>query len=188
MGADHARTIADDVPGAVLQIVCDASAERARAEAMSTLQDDRRTGELQARLIPLLTRPDAASPDDREVVQMPTQIQHFIGGKPMPGKSGRGAPVYNPATGEQTASVPLASAAEVDEAVALARAAFPAWAMTTPLRRARILNRFLRLLEENQARLPRRSPPSTARSTRTRWARSRAGSRWSSSRPEHRSS
>ena len=50
--------------------------------------------------------------------------------------------------------VPLASAAEVERRRwTLARAAFPAWAMTTPLRRARILNRFLRLLEENQARL-----------------------------------
>ena len=45
--------------------------------------------------------------------------------------------------------VPLASAVEVDAAVALARAAWSAWAMTTPLRRARILNPFLRLLEEN---------------------------------------
>jgi malonate-semialdehyde dehydrogenase (acetylating) / methylmalonate-semialdehyde dehydrogenase len=84
---------------------------------------------------------------------MPTQIQHFIGGKPVPGRSGRTAPVYDPATGEQTGLVPLASAAEVDAAVAVAKAAFPGWAMTTPLRRARILNRFLRLLEENQGRL-----------------------------------
>ena len=84
---------------------------------------------------------------------MPTQIPHFIGGKPVSGRSGRTAPVYNPATGEESGVVPLASAAEVDEAVSLAREAFPAWAMTTPLRRARILNRFLRLLEDNQARL-----------------------------------
>ena len=84
---------------------------------------------------------------------MPTQIQHFIGGKFVSGKSGRSAPVFNPATGEQPGTVPLASAAEVDEAVALARAALPAWAMTTPLRRARILNRFLRLLEEHHERI-----------------------------------
>ena len=84
---------------------------------------------------------------------MSTEIQHFIGGKFVPGNSGRTAPVFNPATGEQQGVVPLASAAEVNEAVALARAAFPAWAMTTPLRRARILNRFLRLLEENQERI-----------------------------------
>jgi malonate-semialdehyde dehydrogenase (acetylating)/methylmalonate-semialdehyde dehydrogenase len=75
---------------------------------------------------------------------MSTEIQHFIGGKFVPGRSGRTAPVFNPATGEQQGVVPLASAAEVDEAVALALAAFPKWSMTTPLRRARILNRFLR--------------------------------------------
>ena len=84
---------------------------------------------------------------------MPTQIQHFIGGKLVPGRSGRSAPVYNPATGEQSGMVPLASAAEVERRRwTLARAAFPAWAMTTPLRRARILNRFLRLLEDHQGR------------------------------------
>ena len=70
----------------------------------------------------------------------------------MPGTSGRIAPVFNPATGEQSGAVPLASAAEVDEAVAAAQAAFPAWATTPPLRRARILDRFLRLLEENARR------------------------------------
>ena len=84
---------------------------------------------------------------------MPIPIPHYIGGKFVPGKSGRTAPVFNPATGEQSGTVPLANEAEVDEAVALARAAFPAWAMTSPLRRARILYRFLHLLEDNQARL-----------------------------------
>ena len=84
---------------------------------------------------------------------MPNDIQHFIGGKLVSGKSGRSAPVFNPATGEQSGTVPLASAEEVNEAVMAARSAFPGWAATTPLRRARILNRFLRLLEENQDRL-----------------------------------
>ncbi len=41
----------------------------------------------------------------------------------------------------------------MNKAVEAARAAFPAWAMTTPLRRARILNRFLRLLEDHQGRI-----------------------------------
>ncbi len=86
---------------------------------------------------------------------MATEIQHFVGGKPVPGRSGRTAPVFDPATGEQVATVPLASREEVDAAVAAARAAFPGWAATTPLRRARILNRFLRLLEENQDRIAR---------------------------------
>ncbi|UJX46755.1 CoA-acylating methylmalonate-semialdehyde dehydrogenase [Xanthobacter sp. YC-JY1] len=79
---------------------------------------------------------------------MPTQISHFIGGKLVAGTSGRTAPVYNPATGAQTREVPLASAAEVRAAVEIANKAAPGWAATTPLRRARILNAFLRILEE----------------------------------------
>ena len=84
---------------------------------------------------------------------MATDIPHFIGGKRVPGRSGRSAPVYNPATGEVTGQVPLASAEEVAEAAAAARAAFPGWAGTAPLRRARILNRFLALLERDAGRI-----------------------------------
>ncbi|MCJ2048937.1 CoA-acylating methylmalonate-semialdehyde dehydrogenase [Methylobacterium sp. J-070] len=76
------------------------------------------------------------------------EITHFIGGRRSPGRSGRSSPVFNPATGEQTGTVALASRDEVEAAVTSARAAFPAWAGTTPLRRARILNRFLGILEE----------------------------------------
>jgi len=78
---------------------------------------------------------------------MPKTIPHYIGGREVTGK-GRVSPVFNPATGEQTGSVCLASTAEVNEAVAVARQAFPGWASTPPLRRARILNKFLRILEE----------------------------------------
>ncbi|MDB5593935.1 MAG: methylmalonate-semialdehyde dehydrogenase, partial [Hyphomicrobiales bacterium] len=80
---------------------------------------------------------------------MATNLHHFIGGRHVSGVSPRVSAVFNPATGEQTGSLPLASAAEVNEAVMAAAAAFPAWAATPPLRRARILNRFLRLLEDN---------------------------------------
>src|SRR5688572_18503692 len=79
---------------------------------------------------------------------MPTEIHHFIAGRRFAGSSGRTAPVFNPATGQQSGSVALASVDDVRAAVAAAREAFPAWAGTTPLRRARILNRFLRILEE----------------------------------------
>ena len=78
---------------------------------------------------------------------MPKTIPFFIGGHDVAGK-GRTAPVFNPATGEQTASVSLASTAEVNEAITVAKKAFPAWASTPPLRRARILNKFLRILDE----------------------------------------
>jgi malonate-semialdehyde dehydrogenase (acetylating)/methylmalonate-semialdehyde dehydrogenase len=80
---------------------------------------------------------------------MPKIIPHHIGGQQIEGRSGgRTASVYNPATGEVTGSVSLASTAEVNEAIAVARKAWPEWAQTTPLRRARILNKFLRILEE----------------------------------------
>jgi malonate-semialdehyde dehydrogenase (acetylating) / methylmalonate-semialdehyde dehydrogenase len=55
---------------------------------------------------------------------MPTEIAHFIDGRARPGRSGRTAPVYNPATGEQSGTVPLANEAEIAEAVALAKQAF----------------------------------------------------------------
>ena len=74
------------------------------------------------------------------------QIAHHINGQPSAGASGRQQPVTNPATGAVSAQVALASAAEVDRAVAAARAAFPAWADTPPLRRARVMFKFLELL------------------------------------------
>jgi malonate-semialdehyde dehydrogenase (acetylating) / methylmalonate-semialdehyde dehydrogenase len=79
---------------------------------------------------------------------MPTHIGHFIDGARSAGASGRTAPSYNPAAGEQSGLVALASAAETGAAIAAAKRAFPSWAGTPPLRRARILNRFLRLCEE----------------------------------------
>lgn len=80
---------------------------------------------------------------------VPTQIAHFVYGREVAGRGGRSAPVFNPATGRQSGSVALASRAEVDAAVAVAKAAFPKWSAMPPLRRARILNRFLRLVEDN---------------------------------------
>ncbi len=74
-------------------------------------------------------------------------ITHFIGGKLVPGASGRTGDVFNPAVGKVQARVALASSAEVDKAVAAARAAFPAWAETPPLKRARILFKFKELLD-----------------------------------------
>ena len=75
-------------------------------------------------------------------------IQHFVGGKPFAGTSTRTVPTYNPATGEQSGELSLASTADVRAAVEAAKAAFPDWAATTPLRRARILNKFLSIMED----------------------------------------
>jgi malonate-semialdehyde dehydrogenase (acetylating) / methylmalonate-semialdehyde dehydrogenase len=75
-------------------------------------------------------------------------ISHFIGGKPFE-SSGRHADVFDPATGRVTKRVPLASNDDVREAVDAAAAAFPAWAETTPLNRARVMFKFKALLEHH---------------------------------------
>jgi malonate-semialdehyde dehydrogenase (acetylating) / methylmalonate-semialdehyde dehydrogenase len=81
------------------------------------------------------------------------KLTHWINGRHVEGTSGRFGDVYNPATGEVAAQVPLASAAELDAAVAAAKAAFPDWAATPPLTRARIMFKYKALIEENADRL-----------------------------------
>ncbi len=78
------------------------------------------------------------------------RIGHWIAGKAVEGASGRSAPVFDPATGRQTASVDLASVAEVDEAVAAANAAFPEWRATSVARRASILFALREVLMERR--------------------------------------
>src|SRR5487761_64215 len=79
----------------------------------------------------------------------------YVGGKPVDGSSGRWGDVYNPATGEKIRRVAFASAGEVDRAVQAAAAAFPGWAATPPLTRARILFKFLELLARDHDALAR---------------------------------
>ncbi|MET3136302.1 malonate-semialdehyde dehydrogenase (acetylating)/methylmalonate-semialdehyde dehydrogenase [Undibacterium sp. GrIS 1.2] len=79
-------------------------------------------------------------------------IPHFIAGARVDTDSGRYADVYNPALGVPIARVVMASSADVDKAVAAAAKAFPAWANTPPLTRARVLFRFLHLMQENADR------------------------------------
>ncbi len=85
-----------------------------------------------------------------EAFTNPTEAGHFIGGRPVASSSGRRQAVYNPATGEVSRQVALASIDEVNAAVASAKAAFPAWADTPPIRRARVLNKFLALMNEHK--------------------------------------
>jgi malonate-semialdehyde dehydrogenase (acetylating) / methylmalonate-semialdehyde dehydrogenase len=80
-------------------------------------------------------------------------IAHFINGQQTTGQSQRQQPVYNPATGHTRAQVVLANDDDVNRAVASAQAAFAAWAETPPLRRARILFKFLDLLNQNRDKL-----------------------------------
>jgi len=78
------------------------------------------------------------------------RVPLWINGQHAASQSGRHGVVTNPATGEVIRAVPFADAADVDRAVKAAVAAFPAWRVTPPLRRARILNRFRDLVEQHQ--------------------------------------
>ena len=80
-------------------------------------------------------------------------VQHVIAGKRVAGSSTRRADVFDPATGQVARKVVLGTRADVDAAVAAASAAFPAWAATTPLARARVLFRLRDLLEQNAKEL-----------------------------------
>jgi len=80
---------------------------------------------------------------------MTTQIPHFVDGRRVEGQSGRTADVLNPSTGEVRAQVPMASTAEVDAAVEIAVAAQREWAAWNPQRRARVMMKFVALVNEN---------------------------------------
>ncbi|MDZ4190230.1 MAG: CoA-acylating methylmalonate-semialdehyde dehydrogenase [Hydrogenophaga sp.] len=81
---------------------------------------------------------------------MTTSIAHYIGGAVAAGSSTRAQDVFNPATGAVTGRVSLANAADVNAAVAAAQAAFPEWADTPPIRRARVMFKFLELVNQHK--------------------------------------
>jgi malonate-semialdehyde dehydrogenase (acetylating) / methylmalonate-semialdehyde dehydrogenase len=76
------------------------------------------------------------------------EIGHIIGGHEVKGASGRFGDVFNPNTGEVQAKVALAKHAEVEHAIAVAEAAQPAWAATNPQRRARVMMKFIDLVQK----------------------------------------
>ncbi len=80
---------------------------------------------------------------------------HWISGRAQPGASGRAGDVFNPSLGVVAARVAFASDSEVDAAVRAARTAFPAWAATPALKRARVLFRFKEIIEQRRAQLAR---------------------------------
>ena len=80
-------------------------------------------------------------------------IEHYVNGKKFSGSSKRTSKVFNPATGEQTAEVRLASAKDLDEAVQVAKKAFVSWSAKPPLQRARIMFKFKELIEKNSEEL-----------------------------------
>ena len=77
------------------------------------------------------------------------ELYHWIDGREVKGTSGRFADVMNPATGEVQARVPLASAEELDAAIAGAAKAQVEWAATNPQRRARVMMKLGQLINEN---------------------------------------
>jgi malonate-semialdehyde dehydrogenase (acetylating) / methylmalonate-semialdehyde dehydrogenase len=86
----------------------------------------------------------------------PDLVQHWIDGRLTSGSSsGRLLDVFNPATGAVTAQAVAATRDDVAAAVASAAAAFPGWADVPPVRRARILNRYLNLLNEHRDAIAR---------------------------------
>src|SRR3954471_21739491 len=100
-------------------------------------------------------RNESPGASGRKGVRLMREIGHFIGGKQVDGTSGRSGDVFNPNTGEVQAKVALANKAEVEKAIGNAQAAFPAWAATNPQRRARVMFKFLELIQSEYDDLAR---------------------------------
>jgi malonate-semialdehyde dehydrogenase (acetylating) / methylmalonate-semialdehyde dehydrogenase len=80
-------------------------------------------------------------------------IGHYVNGSVVNPRDGRFADVYNPAKVSVARRVALASRKEVDTAVAVAQKAFETWSQTSPLRRSRILFKYIELLNDNRDEL-----------------------------------
>ncbi|WP_250535941.1 CoA-acylating methylmalonate-semialdehyde dehydrogenase [Caballeronia sp. AZ10_KS36] len=80
-------------------------------------------------------------------------VVHYIHGERVSGSGARSQPIFNPATGERPRKLVLGEAADVEAAVQSAKAAFPAWRDTPPIRRARIMQRFLELMNQHRDEL-----------------------------------
>ena len=81
------------------------------------------------------------------------ELTHFINGENVKGGSGRFGDVFNPATGEVQAKLPMATAAETDQAIADAAAAQPEWGATNPQRRARVMMAMVGLINRDMDKL-----------------------------------
>ena len=89
-------------------------------------------------------QPEFSSKDD---------VGHYVAGKVVTPKDGRFADVFNPASGKVARRVALAGRSSVDNAVSIAQAAFESWSQTSPLRRARIMFKYLELLNAHRDEL-----------------------------------
>jgi len=76
-------------------------------------------------------------------------IEHFVNGQKFLGSSNRTSKVFNPATGEQSAEVKLASTKDMNNAIEAAKIAFASWSKKPPLQRARVMFKFKEIIEKN---------------------------------------
>lgn len=83
-------------------------------------------------------------------------VHHLINGQMVPGTSGRTKPIFNPATGEQTGEVDLASVSEVDTAVRVAQNAYEDWSQVSIARRTRVMYNFRDIIDRNREEISRR--------------------------------
>src|SRR5690625_4570712 len=81
--------------------------------------------------------------------QVAQQIKNFIGGKWVEAKTDKTEPVYNPATGEVIAKVPISTKEELDDAVKVANETFQTWKEEPVPKRARILFKYQQLLVDH---------------------------------------
>ena len=84
---------------------------------------------------------------------MSDTVLHYIAGRKTKGASTRTMDVFNPALGEKKTDVVMGTAKDVEEAVQAAQAAFPAWANMPPVRRARVMFKFLELVKRDKEKL-----------------------------------
>ena len=84
---------------------------------------------------------------------MTDTVLHYIGGKATKGASSRVMDVYNPALGQKKSEVVMGTAKDVEAAVEAARKIFPSWASTPPVRRARVMFKFLELVRRDKEKL-----------------------------------
>ncbi len=84
------------------------------------------------------------------------KIHHLINGQSVPSTSGRTSPVFNPATGAQSAELDLASIEEVDAAVAAAKTAFDEWRQVSLARRTKLMFAFRNLVDANTDEIAKR--------------------------------
>ena len=84
------------------------------------------------------------------------QIHHLVGGETVEGTSGKTSPVYNPATGQQSAELSLASTAEVDAVVANSLEAFQEWRHASIAVRTKLMFAYRDLVASNADEIARR--------------------------------